>query len=515
MNFMDDHCPSSKHYLRLASPASITPSSVRAPIAVTEPADRPRFLSEAACHDIAARLTRFSQGGGYTTVLISSTWHGSVRWARNVISMSSNVRNSTVNVERNINGATSNTVLINDTTDAALIAAVRRAERMTEFRNERPSSDLVNRAVLEAVPAPSLFSESTYQLSADQRAAAAHVLMQSASAAGMLSAGFIDVSAHSQAIIDSFGRSWYFQYTQAQYSVTVRNPAGTGSGWAGVDWHDWAKIDAPALLAVALDKCMKSQNPVTIEPGRYTAILEPQATGDFVGQLTFGEWWPPSPLDRKDNERGNFTFSKSRGFSKLGQKVMDERITISADPMDPDLGFPPFDLWYDTTTWEQNRFAKQVFHPVTWIDHGVLTNLAYDLDYGRRLLGVNQGLPNGGAMRMSGGTTAIEEMIATTKRGVLVTRFDRIQPIDTVSLLVRGNTRDGVWLIEHGKITKPVKNLVFTESIFGALNNVEQLGVPQRVFHPPGQVFMAFPQPVIAPPIKIRDFSFTALCDAV
>ena len=113
-------------------------------------------------------------------------------------------------------------------------------------------------------------------------------LAKSAADAGMLSAGYISVSAHSLALIETTGRSWYFPYTQAQYSVTVRDPKGVGSGWAGVDWHDWSKIDGEKLSAIALDKCLKSRNPVAIEPGRYTTIMEPQAVCDFMGDMMFG-----------------------------------------------------------------------------------------------------------------------------------------------------------------------------------------------------------------------------------
>ena len=120
-----------------------------------------------------------------------------------------------------------------------------------------------------------------------------------------------------------------------------------------------------------------------------------------------------------------------------------------------------------------------------------------------------------GAFRMSGGPTSIAEMIATTKRGILVTRFDRVEQVDRRSVLYRGYTRDGLWLIENGKITKPIQNLVFTESILFALNKVEQLGTPQRVFHPKDPEWWNTPSPVIVPPLKISDFSFTALSDAI
>jgi predicted Zn-dependent protease len=107
---------------------------------------------------------------------------------------------------------------------------------------------------------------------------------------------------------------------------------------------------------------------------------------------------------------------------------------------------------------------------------------------------------------MSGGTTSVEEMIATTKRGLLVTRFSGIDTLDNGSMLLTGLTRDGLWLIENGKISKAVKNFRFTESPLFVLNSLEQLGEPVPTFN---QI------PVIVPPLKARDFSFTSLVDAV
>jgi predicted Zn-dependent protease len=200
-------------------------------------------------------------------------------------------------------------------------------------------------------------------------------------------------------------------------------------------------------------------------------------------------------------------------LSKLGERIIDARLTITADPSDPVAGFPSFDIGFPDGNGDP--FGDMwVYHPTTLVEHGVLVNLGYPRNYGIQSLGVSTGLPIGGAIRMTGGTTSIDEMIATTKRGVIVTRFDEIQQLDFRSLLLRGYTRDGIWLIENGKISKPIKNFAFTESILFALNNVEQLGVPQRVFHPSAGS-LAQPTPVVVPPLKIGDFSFTSLSDAV
>jgi predicted Zn-dependent protease len=474
------------------------------------------MLSEADCHDVLQRLERFSTGGGYTGVWITSVWTGNVRWARNQVNTSGETCDNSIVVKRYINGSRDQ-VRINDTSDVALVAAARRAERLTALRPSAQYDEFVPRLPLEPTLKPQLFSDATYQLDAEHRAAAALELTKQAQAAGMLSAGYIEVAAVAIASLDTAGRVRYFPYTQARYSVTVRDPQGTGSGWAGVDWYDWGKIDANALTRRALDKCLHSRTPVRVEPGRYTTILEPQAVADLV--------WPmmdpmSAAMNRKYNEShsspiGPFlNIPETRtepGYSKLGERIIDERITISADPMDPEMGFPPFQL----QGWSADTFAYPVFHPATWFDRGVLTQLGYDRTYAMNLLQKNEGLPNSGAFRMSGGTTSIDEMIATTKRGLLVTRFDRIILVDLTSQMYRGYTRDGLWLIENGKITHSAKNLVFTESSLFALNRVEQLGVPQRVFHPCMSWKYSMPQPVVVPALKVSDFSFTALSDAV
>jgi predicted Zn-dependent protease len=482
--------------------------------------ERPRFLSEAECHDIAHRLAQVAQGGGYTVATIVSTWSGNVRWARNQISTGGDVCNNTVMVTRNLQGADGE-VIINKTTTAALTVAAREAERIAGLNIQKLQSDLVTRLPLESHDMPQLFSEATYQLDADRRADAAVALTRASVAHGVLAAGDIVVTARSMAVIDSFGRTLYFPYTQAQYRATVRTPTGTGSGWAGVDHYDWAKIDAEALTATALDKCLRSQNPVRVEPGRYTTILEPQAVGDFVGCLISPPDLMGDPMGLYTNlypsSRGPGPFFKllptesSPGATLLGERVVDERVTIGADPADLELGIPPFGLEPRIAV---DKFTVPVYHKVNWIENGVLTHLSYDRAFAIEK-GETFGLPNSGAFRMSGGTTSIEEMIATTKRGILVTRFDTPLLIDFRSQLYRGYTRDGLWLIENGKVSKAIKNLVFTESILFALNNIEQLGVPQRVYHASIPFWWSGPQPRIVPPLKVRDFSFTALTDAV
>jgi predicted Zn-dependent protease len=451
------------------------------------------FLSAADCAALMQRVVGFAQGGGETRMGLDSTWTGNVRWARNRISSGGDVRSNDIILWRSINGA-GGTVRVNTIDDASLEHAVRRAEHIRLLQKERLESDLHD-DYQEPISHPKIWFDTTYHLDAGQRAAIVRAVIEPIERAGMLSAGYLEVKATGRSLQStrSAQQPLYYPWTSAQFSLTVRDSKGTGSGWAGVNWNDWSRIDTSHLAQVALDKCLHSRNPVAVEPGRYTTILEPQAVGDLMGQI-FSRY--TSLMFRWSAEQGDGAFAGLRSpQTKIGQQVLDDRITITADPMDPDLGFPPFDL------------SGWVYHPITWVERGVLKLLGYNRDYAMKKLHLNSGLLNSGAFHMTGGTTSIDEMIQTTKRGLLVTRFSGVQQIDADSALCTGYTRDGLWLIENGKISKAVKNFRFTESPLFVFNQVEQLGVPQRIFHPTA--------PIVVPSAKVRDFSFTSLADAV
>jgi predicted Zn-dependent protease len=378
--------------------------------------------------------------------------------------------------------------------DGTLRSTVIRAEEMSMWHPESPDQSPVAYPdppqVVHPHLHPVIWFDSTYNLSADARAAAIDPILGAVQSAGFLTTGYAQIAAHGASVVRSEPNPVfrYYPYTTAQFSLTVRDPRGAGSGWAGVDWNDWARVDVATLGRIAIDKCTKSRNPVAVEPGRYTTILEPQAVCDLFMSVI-------SSLDREAAERGSGPFANDDGTSKIGERVIDERVTVGVDPMDPDCGFLPFDD------------DGEPYRAVNWIEHGVLKELSYQRGYAISRLQSDFALPNPGACHMSGGTTTIDEMIATTTRGVLVTRFSGVSVIDGKSLLSQGHTRDGFWLIERGKISKPIKNFRFTESPLFAFNNLEQLGVPQRVFHPSA--------PVVVPPAKVRDFSFVGLTDAV
>jgi predicted Zn-dependent protease len=324
----------------------------------------------------------------------------------------------------------------------------------------------------------------------EARAELADRLIQPAAGAGLWAAGYLAVGAQADCWVGTDAEDLYATQSRSECSLTIRDPKGGGSGWAGLSSYDWGSIDPVALAERARQKCEASRLPSALEPGRYTVVLEPQAVGDLL-DLIVGH------LEREPAEAGQGPFADpSRpGFSKLGQRIIDPRIDLTFDPADPLLGVCPF-----------NEHGEPMAR-APWFEHGVLMALAYNRTYGVTRFNQNRALPYTEAARMSGGEATVEEMIRSTKRGLLVTRFSGLSTLDDVSLLSTGHTRDGLWLIENGKVTRPVKNFRFTDSPLLMLNGVEAMGRPVPIFRPKA--------PMVVPPLKATSFNFTRLVDAV
>lgn len=479
------------------------------------------ILTEEECRQIHERAHAFARDGGETAVSIRSWWQGELRWARNRATLASDRRNIEVVVHRTPAGTAGGaSVTTNQIDDVALEAAVRAAEwaARREAGPIDPSPVPQVHAYTRQPTAP-IWSEATLGLDTGARANVVRKMIAPAEAEGLYSAGYLEVRAAAAAryttayrdlLMGEYSSSEnpYIQWTQAQCSTTVRDATGTGSGWAGLSSYDWQRIgsESDALAERAVQKCRASIDAVALEPGRYTVILEPQAVADLMDVLvdTLERDTPENPSDPIGGPwRLGYDEATGLFMSRMGLKIVDERITIEHDPMDPRLGLVMSPL--------------ERPGPVTWIENGVLRRLGHSFGKGIAELEGENGLHvlrAGTGYRMSGGDTSMEEMISTTRRGLLVTRLSNIRSMDRRSLLSTGLTRDGLWLIENGEITRAVRNFRFTESPIFMLNQVEALGEPVPVWRPTAKEDGEL-TPAIVPPIKALDFSFTSLVDAV
>ncbi|SMC66847.1 TldD/PmbA family protein [Cellulophaga tyrosinoxydans] len=404
---------------------------------------------------------------------------GNIRYARNSVSTSGYSSNQTLVVQSSY-GKKSGTATIDEFDDASLEKVVRRAEELAKLSPENPEfmEPLGPQTYDESIS----FNEATSNVSPEYRAEVAKSSIDPAAAKDVTAAGYFNDSDSFSAMMNSKGLFAYNRSTNTDFTVTMRTNDGTGSGWVSRDFNDISKFDAAEASRVAIDKAVMSREAKAIEPGKYTVILEPAAASDLLQNMF-------RSFDARSADEGRSFMSAPDGANKLGQKIVDERVTIWTDPLHPDV---------PTATWngEGQPLQKRMF-----IENGVVKNLAYS-----RFWADKKGLdpvpfPSNGIM--AGGDASLEDLIKSTKKGILVTRLWYIRSVDPQTLLYTGLTRDGTFYIENGQIKYPVKNFRFNESPIIMLNNLETLGKQVRI------------DGNLIPYMKIRDFTFTSLSDAV
>jgi predicted Zn-dependent protease len=419
-------------------------------------------------------------------VTLTSNHTSNVRFADNQMSTAGATTDAFVGVQSSF-GPKHAVVTTNDLSEASLRRCVEQSEVLARLAPDDPEA-MPEVDPQEYVPVNG-YVDATAAVGAAERAQAALTALGPARQAGDIkAAGYLVVNASCIAQANSSKLFAYHRATNTNYTLTVRTTDGTGSGWAAADHPDWRQIDFNAVSARAIDKARASRNPAAIEPGRYTVILEPQAVGDLVQLVMFY-------ADARQADEGRSPFSKPGGGNKVGEKIVDERVTIFSDPADPQLLAQPFDG-------EGMRLSRQV-----WVDAGKLNQLQYSRFWAKR----QSQVATGGAtsLKMQGGSSSMDEMIRSTERGILVTRLWYLREVDPRTILYTGLTRDGTFLIEQGRISRSIRNLRFNESPLFMLNNIDMIGAAQRIAGTEAG------GAVVMPALKVREFNFTSLSEAV
>ena len=404
---------------------------------------------------------------------------GNIRYARNSVSTSGESTDLSLAVTA-VFGKRSGTSTINEFDDASLEKTVRRAEEIARLAPENP--EYVSMLGPQIYSDTSTYSESTAKINPDFRANAAFNSIDPCSKKNLTAAGYLEDTTGFNAIGNSKGLFGYNKSTSVDFSITVRTADGLGSGYAIQDYNDVSKLNTKASTEVAMQKAMASSTAQALEPGKYTVILEPAAGVDLLQNMM-------RSMDARNADEGRSFLSKKGGGTRLGEKLFDERVNIYSDPTN--LEIPRAGFSGDGRPQEK----------ISWIENGVVKNLYYSRFWAEKK-GVKSVPPPSGFI-MAGGTQSLADLIKGTEKGILVTRFWYIRAVDPQTLLYTGLTRDGTFYIEKGKIKFPVKNFRFNESPVIMLNNLEAMGVPTRVGGS------------LIPALKIRDFTFSSLSDAV
>jgi len=313
---------------------------------------------------------------------------------------------------------------------------------------------------------------------------------------GALGSGYIPKNYQTTCSANSEGLFAYYQYAEAGMILTCRTQDGRGSGWAGITGvKDLSLIDAAKISEIAADKAIKSQKPRALEPGRYTVILESRPAARFLSLMT-------GIFNARAVETGprSYLSGKERGASKLGEKVFSDLVTIKSDIGNPILRQTP--IMADGTA----------ARPVTWVEKGVLKNLYYDNQYAARAKKEPTRATPNMSLVLEGSNQSVEQMIKSTRRGLLVSFFWYIRAVDQPTLLNTGMTRDGLFLIENGEIAGPVQNFRWNMSPLVGFNNVTAIGesVPMHT----GEAYDG-PGSALVPAVRIEDFYMTSVSPAV
>ncbi len=436
------------------------------------------ILSKSEAKAILDKALGFSKADA-CEVSLEGAATGNIRYARNTVSTAGSVTDLELVVQSNF-GKKMATATINEFDDQSLEKVVRRSEELAQLAPENPEfvEVLGPQEYLESKG----FFDSTAKIDPEFRAAVAASSIGPCREKKLVAAGYLEDSNAFQAMANSKGLFAYYPYTEIEFSVTVRTEDGTGSGYVTRDYNDVSQFDAARSSAIAMDKALRSREARAIEPGKYTVVLEPAASVGLLRNMMFN-------FDRRQADEGRSFLSKQGGGNKLGEKIVDERVTLYSDPTVAEIPAAP---WAD-----DGRRREQV----KWIEKGVVKNMYCSRFWAREKEVESVPFPANGVME--GGEATLDELVANTQRGVLVTRTWYIRTVDPQTLLYTGLTRDGTFFIEDGKIAFPIKNMRFNESPVIMLNNIESLGRPVRI------------NGNLIPPMVIRDFTFSSLSDAV
>ena len=422
---------------------------------------------------------------------------GNVRYARNTVTTAGQLSDLTLAVQSTY-GKKVGVATINEFDDASLEKVVRRSEELAKLAPD--NKEYMPILGPQKHDKMNTYFESTAKVTPDYRANAADVSITPSKKNKLVASGFLNDATNMLAIMNSKGMFAFNVGTSVNFSATIRTEDGRGSGWVTRDFSDVKKMDTAEASQIAIKKSLGSVDAKELEPGKYTVILEPAASVQLLANMVGNMGQRPADEGQSFLSNKAKEGEKDAPTNKLGMKMFDERVNIYSDPHHPDV---------PTATFAADG------HPVKktyWVKDGKIENMP-NSRYWAEKTGAKYiptatagtiGLFGGqNQFIMDGGNDSLEEMIKGTRRGILVTRLWYIRQLDPQTLLYTGLTRDGTFFIENGEIKYPIKNFRFNESPIVMLNNIEAMGKPVRI------------NGSMVPPMKIRDFTFSSLSDAV
>ena len=457
------------------------------------------MLTREEAVDLFARLTKYSSADELE-VLVYGGRSALTRFANNTIHQNVAEENHVVSVRSVFDGRTARATT-NKFDDESLRRVVRASESLA--RVQHPDPDLLpvpdpgGAGDLNREALPSRHFEQTAAITPEQRAEGVWKIVAIANQHNLTTAGIFSSSESVEGLFNSRGLSRWHPQTSSEISITML--AADSSGWQKANSPDVNNLDPAGLAEIAAKKAIDSAHPKEIPAGKYPVILEPAAVLDITGFMFF--------------DFGGMAILDQRSFlnNRVGSRLFGENVSICDDVRHPLQSGAPFD---------GEGAARQ---RVNLVENGVIRRLVYARGTAERMktsehkdkvgpiepTGHGFPLPNeiGEApMNIVFGASAdpktIDQMVASTERGVLVTRLWYIREVDPYEKILTGMTRDGTFYVEDGKVRHGVRNFRFNESLIEMLSKVDQMGRPVRAS---GEESFD----MVVPAMKVGDFNFT------
>lgn len=418
------------------------------------------------------------------TLEAASTTH--LRYARNTPSTSGQQLDCVLTVRSSF-GKKSGSATVNQLDEASLRQVVERSEQLARLAPDNPEQmpDLGP----QAYPTISAYDDALLETGAADIVRGTRACISAAEARGLDAAGYSEATAAQSWIGNRRGLLGYHRRTEASFSQTVRAAGGRGSGWAASVGNSVSGLDYAGCSQTSIAKALASQDPRPLAPGKYVTILEPSCVASLMQILALS-------MNARSAEEGRSYFSEPGGKTKLGQTLFPGSVDIRSDP---GSALAPGAPWGEEALPELPR---------TWIERGRLTSLFCErfwADKQRR-----DAVPPPTNLLMRGGQGSVDDLVASTARGVLITSLFYIRFVDPRTLLLTGLTRDGVFWIENGKLSHPVTNFRWNESPVRVLSNIDAMSASVRAA--PRESMAGN---VAVPALRVKEFELSSVSDAV
>ena len=401
---------------------------------------------------------------------------GTTRFANNQIIQNVNTRKVTVNITAAF-GQKHGTASTTDLTAGSVQDTLKQSERIANQSPEDP--EFLPPIGPQTYSARTTSHHNTVASGPAERLTLVKQAIEHCQKKHFNSAGIIASSTIHVGVAANTGLFGHEQRTEARFSLTAQQAEATG--WTAALHRSIQNLNVETRTHEAIKKASLGRNPQEIPPGRYTVILEPAAV---AGLLT----WLMRMLDAKSHDKGTSAFN-----GKLEKQIIDQRLTLRNRPDHPDLlgqGFTSEGL---------------PIHEATWIARGILKQLSFDR-FTAKQHGIDQipTLESPYLSAESARSSNVNDLIRDTNRGILVTNFWYIRPVNPTDLTLTGMTRDGTFLIEDGQITTPIRNFRFHDSPLRVFNQIESLTDPQ-------EATSSETGKLLVPAMKIRDFNLSSV----